>query len=224
MDTKEFKGVIEDIVDARISKKGITKFVSAVVKTVNSDGSVDVYLPPDTEKIVSGVLNKTGERLSVGDSVELCTKNGKTSNAWVSVKHGTNFNVDKEITDLKYGVIVDMFESASGMYIKYSNGLMIQTKRVYDEIAFKVWYGDISYFDTDMGNWLIPFKDNRPIVLIGDSFYTPQGSNQLWPCQSPNNITTTHAGIFRSLRVSDVGATSIIWKGHAVRTCIGFWK
>ena len=51
MDTKEFKDVIEDIVDARISKKGITKFVSAVVKTVNSDGSVDVYLPPDTEKL-----------------------------------------------------------------------------------------------------------------------------------------------------------------------------
>lgn len=93
MDTKEFKGVIEDIVDARISKKGITKFVSAVVKTVNSNGSVDVYLPPDTEKIVSGVLNKTGEKLSVGDSVELCAKNGKTSNAWVSVKHGTNFSV-----------------------------------------------------------------------------------------------------------------------------------
>lgn len=99
MDTKEFKGVIEDIVDARMSKKGITKFVSAVVKTVNSNGSVDVYLPPDTEKIVSGVLNKTGENLSVGDSVELCTKNGKTSNAWVSVKHGTNFNVGKQITD-----------------------------------------------------------------------------------------------------------------------------
>jgi len=103
MDTKEFKGVIEDIVDARMSKKGITKFVSAVVKTVNSNGSVDVYLPPDTEKIVSGVLNKTGEQLSVGDSVELCTKNGKTSNAWVSVKHGTNFNVDKKISDLNLG-------------------------------------------------------------------------------------------------------------------------
>ena len=133
-------------------------------------------------------------------------------------------NLYNFLNDISNGVIVDMFESASGMYIKYSNGLMIQTKRVYDEIAFKVWYGDISYFDTDMGDWLIPFKDNRLIVLIGDSFYTPQGSNQLWPCQSPNNITTTHAGIFRSLRVSDVGATNIIWKGYAVRTCIGFWK
>lgn len=108
MDTKEFKGVIEDIVDARISKKGITKFVSAVVKTVNSDGSVDVYLPPDTEKIVSGVLNKTCERLSVGDSVELCTKNGKTSNAWVSVKHGTNLGnlVDEASCPVASGVTI----------------------------------------------------------------------------------------------------------------------
>lgn len=119
MDTKEFKGVIEDIVDARISKKGITKFVSAVVKTVNSNGSVDVYLPPDTEKIISGVLNKTGENLSVGDSVELCTKNGKTSNAWVSVKHGTNFNVDKQSTDTGWLYTTNMHSSDLGAWYNY---------------------------------------------------------------------------------------------------------
>lgn len=111
MDTKEFKSVIEDIVDVKMTRKGITKFMSAVVKTVNSDGSVDVYLPPDKDRVISGVLNKTGETLVVNDSVELCTKNGKTSNSWVSVKHGTNFNVDKvidkkindEIASLKLG-------------------------------------------------------------------------------------------------------------------------
>ena len=92
MDTKEFKGVIEDIVDARISKKGIAKFVSAVVKTVHEDGSVDVYLPPDKARTASNVLNKTGETLYEGDSVELCAKNGKLSNAWVSVKHGKQTN------------------------------------------------------------------------------------------------------------------------------------
>ena len=120
MDTKEFKGVIEDIVDARISKKGITKFVSAVVKTVNSNGSVDVYLPPDTEKIVSGVLNKTGENLSVGDSVELCNKNKKTNNAWVSVKHGTNFNVDKQITDTGWLYTSNTHRSDLGNWHNYN--------------------------------------------------------------------------------------------------------
>ena len=121
MDTKEFKDVIEDIVDARISKKGITKFVSAVVKTVNSDGSVDVYLPPDTEKIVSGVLNKTGEKLSVGDSVELCTKNGKTSNAWVSVKHGTNFSGGEQTDDT--GWLFTASWSSSDLGVWYNHGV-----------------------------------------------------------------------------------------------------
>ena len=121
MDTKEFKDVIEDIVDARISKKGITKFVSAVVKTVNSDGSVDVYLPPDTEKIVSGVLNKTGEKLSVGDSVELCTKNGKTSNAWVSVKHGTNFSGGGQTDDT--GWLFTASWSSSDLGVWYNHGV-----------------------------------------------------------------------------------------------------
>ena len=121
MDTKEFKDVIEDIVDARISKKGITKFVSAVVKTVNSDGSVDVYLPPDTEKIVSGVLNKTGEKLSVGDSVELCTKNGKTSNAWVSVKHGTNFSGGEQTDDT--GWLFSAIWSSSDLGVWYNHGV-----------------------------------------------------------------------------------------------------
>lgn len=92
MDTKEFKSVIEDIVDAKIARKGITKFMSAVVKTVHEDGSVDVYLPPDKARTASNVLNKTGETLYEGDSVELCAKNGKLSNAWVSVKHGKQTN------------------------------------------------------------------------------------------------------------------------------------
>ena len=130
MDTKEFKGVIEDIVDARMSKKGIAKFVSAVVKTVNSNGSVDVYLPPDTEKIVSGVLNKTGERLSVGASVELCTKNGKLSNAWVSEKHGTNFNVDKKITDLELNNV-----SPPRLLVEFSNGYLVEET---EDKAYKI--------------------------------------------------------------------------------------
>ena len=90
MDTKQFKDVIEDITQVKINNQGITKFVSAIVKTVNADGSVSVYIPPDTQKVISNVLNKTGETLNVGDSVELCTKNGKTNNAWVSTKHGTS--------------------------------------------------------------------------------------------------------------------------------------
>lgn len=84
----EFKKVIEDIVDARLKNYGITSFVAAVVTKVNDDGTVNVTIPPDNSRFVNNVLNKSNESLSTGDSVELCTKNGRLSNAWVAIKHG----------------------------------------------------------------------------------------------------------------------------------------
>lgn len=130
MDTKEFKSVIEDIVDAKMARKGITKFMSAVVKTVHEDGSVDVYLPPDKARTVSNVLNKTGENLYEGDSVELCAKNGKPSNAWVSVKHGTNFNVDKQTTDTGWLYTSNMHSSALGAWYNYGLGGTLYGRKI----------------------------------------------------------------------------------------------
>ena len=130
MDTKEFKSVIEDIVDAKMARKGITKFMSAVVKTVHEDGSVDVYLPPDKARTISNVLNKTGENLYEGDSVELCAKNGKPSNAWVSVKHGTNFNVDKQTTDTGWLYTSNMHSSALGAWYNYGLGGTLYGRKI----------------------------------------------------------------------------------------------
>ena len=89
---EDFKKVIEDIVDAQIKKHRITTYVAAIVKDVHTVGqnTVDVVIPPDTTRIITGIQNKTGESLEIGDSVEICTKNGTLSNAWVSVKHGTS--------------------------------------------------------------------------------------------------------------------------------------
>ena len=89
---EDFKKVIEDIVDAQIKKHRITTYVAAIVKDVHTIGqnTVDVVIPPDTTRIITGIQNKTGESLEIGDSVEICTKNGTLSNAWVSVKHGTS--------------------------------------------------------------------------------------------------------------------------------------
>lgn len=87
-DIASFKKVIEDIVDARLQNYGITSFIAAVVTKVNDDGTVNVTIPPDNSRFVNNVLNKSNESLSTGDSVELCTKNGRLSNAWVAIKHG----------------------------------------------------------------------------------------------------------------------------------------
>ena len=86
----EFKKVIEDIVDARIQSYGITSFIAAIVNKVNDDGTVNVTIPQTNDRFVNNIINKSNESLAPGDSVELCTKNGRLSNSWVAIKHGKN--------------------------------------------------------------------------------------------------------------------------------------
>lgn len=86
----EFKRIIEDIIDAKLASKRIPNYVSAIVTDVDAQGFVSVVIPPEMNKIVTGLLNKTCEVLKSGDSVEIATKNGSLSNAWVCLKHCTN--------------------------------------------------------------------------------------------------------------------------------------
>ena len=87
-DIYNFKKVIDDIIDVNLINKGIVKYIAAKVVSVNSNGTVNVYIPPDNSNIVNGLANKTGESLMPGDSVELCAKNGSIKNSWIAVKHG----------------------------------------------------------------------------------------------------------------------------------------
>ena len=83
------KNVIQEIAKSEIQKYGLPTYKAAIVQKINEDGTVDVYLPPNQENLVTGILNKCGELLFVGDSVELATKNGSLTNCWVAIKHGT---------------------------------------------------------------------------------------------------------------------------------------
>lgn len=87
-DIYNFKKVIDDIIDVNLINKGIVKYIAAKVVSVNSNGTVNVYIPPDNSNVVNGLANKTGESLVPGDSVELCAKNGSIKNSWIAVKHG----------------------------------------------------------------------------------------------------------------------------------------
>lgn len=106
----QFKAVIEDIVKTQIKNMGITNYISAIVQKVNVDGTVDVYLPPNKFNIVTKLFNKTGEQINVGDSVEIATKSGSLSNAWIAVKHGNS------MSDEHYKQTV----SDSSLYLKYA--------------------------------------------------------------------------------------------------------
>lgn len=87
---KKFKETIDDMIDINLQNAGITKYISAIVYAKNNDGTYNLYIPPDTSNIISNIYNKTGETLNIGDSVELCTKNGSVNNCWIAVKHGTS--------------------------------------------------------------------------------------------------------------------------------------
>lgn len=100
-----FKKVIEDIVDARLKNYGITSFVAAIITQVNDDGTVNVMIPPDNKRYVNNVLNKSNETLAVGDSVELCTKNGRLSNSWVALKHGNTASLESRVKWLEDNVL-----------------------------------------------------------------------------------------------------------------------
>lgn len=85
----DLKKTLDYISETSIKNAKITKFVSAIVSSgYDSLGRYDVYIPPDTNNVLHNLINKTGERLNPGDSVEICTKNGQLNNAWIAVKHG----------------------------------------------------------------------------------------------------------------------------------------
>ena len=118
----QFKAVIEDIVDAEIKNAGITTYIAAIVQKINDDGTVDCYLPPDKNNLVTGIFNRCGVILYVGDSVEIATKNGSLTNAWVFVKHGTNI----------IGYQKDIESFGTSVVLKVANGRLTTTALAQD--------------------------------------------------------------------------------------------
>lgn len=72
------------------SLKGMPQIKSAVVSSVNEDGTVDIYFPPNDKKLFTRISNQGAFTLEVGDGVELMLKNGTFDNCWVIAKHGLN--------------------------------------------------------------------------------------------------------------------------------------
>ena len=76
--------------------------ITAIVSSVNNNGTVNIYLPSKPEMVYTNISNHTPFLLSEGDGVEVLVKNGSYSNCWIIAKHGTtyqgnmkNINIDK---------------------------------------------------------------------------------------------------------------------------------
>lgn len=67
---------------------GVPKIKSAIVSSVNQDGTVNISLPSDSENIYTNIQNQSiYQDLQPGDGVELLLKDGTFSNCWIIAKH-----------------------------------------------------------------------------------------------------------------------------------------
>lgn len=81
----QFNTLIDRIIDKRIKKLKLPRTKPAVINLINNNGTVDITIPPSTE-VVHGIQNKSGETLSIGDSVFLMLIDGSMSNAVIWIK------------------------------------------------------------------------------------------------------------------------------------------
>lgn len=136
-DAIAIKNVIQEIAQEEIKKFGFPTYKAAIVRKINEDGTVDCYLPPNEDNLITKVLNKCGEILFVGDSVEIATKNGSLTNCWVSLKHGTNVQGQAQEVESLSGEVV----------MKVQNGRLSVTELNRDAVlgnAFTIIAEDIN--------------------------------------------------------------------------------
>lgn len=70
------------------SLKGLPQIKSAVIDSVNEDGSINIFFPPNEDKLFTRISNQSPFTLEAGDGVEIMLKNGSFDNCWVIAKHG----------------------------------------------------------------------------------------------------------------------------------------
>lgn len=67
--------------------RGAVEIDPAIVANVHSDGTVDIYFPPDNDVILTHIQNQSIYSLVVGDGVEVLKPKGKLTNCWIIAKH-----------------------------------------------------------------------------------------------------------------------------------------
>lgn len=70
------------------SLKGLPQIKSAVIDSINEDGSINIFFPPNETKLFTRISNQSPFTLEPGDGVEIMLKNGSFDNCWVIAKHG----------------------------------------------------------------------------------------------------------------------------------------
>ena len=109
-----------DIINVCIENalKTSTTLSGAIITSVNSNGTVNVRIPPD-DKIFTNIPNQSPFELKPGDCVELMLKNGSFNNCWVVAKHEATVTPKTfELTKEEKQQIVETVKSDLLQYIE----------------------------------------------------------------------------------------------------------
>ena len=154
-ETLEFKEILDSMSDINLKNAKITRYVSAIVYAVNNDGTCNLYIPPDTKNIITNVVNKSGELLGIGDSVEICTKNGKLNNAWIALKHGSSSTRLFENINVSNDATIEHELTVRDGYINNTHSARVDNSNSYP-------YHRIAYTGVRTASWV----DNSIVLLL----------------------------------------------------------
>lgn len=83
---KEFIDFIKSMIED--SNRKNTFIIPSIVSTENSDGTFNVYIPPDLSTEISGIRNGSIFEIKPGDTVFIIAVNGDISNSFIIYKQG----------------------------------------------------------------------------------------------------------------------------------------
>lgn len=93
--------LIQRICSENLSKQDC--ITSGIVDQVNTDGTVNVHIPPDNV-IFTGIPNQCPFQLSRGDTVKLMKEKGRASNMWVIAKCGATNQSTNAVLDIAHPI------------------------------------------------------------------------------------------------------------------------
>lgn len=160
--------LIKKCVSEELQKQ--VQLITAIVHSVNDNGTVNIYLPEKINMIYTNISNHTPFLLQPGDGVELLIKDGSYSNCWIIAKHGDTFTGSLSNMGLEY---FDYAQAQSFSDKMQSYGFLQATSKnadiKYIEVDYTIVYEEWEEI-TEAEFLPFSFKIEIPVSAVGGNF------------------------------------------------------
>ena len=83
-DATQFIQVVNELITNRLT--AIDRTTLCIIESVNEDGTVNVYIPPDNSNVFHDIINESKYTLKQGDKALLYLVGGRTYNSFIIAK------------------------------------------------------------------------------------------------------------------------------------------